>query len=395
MTASHADAFRASSATVAKNLHVRIAEASTALLCLSHLRWDFVYQRPQHLMSRFAREQPVLYFEEPVDSPRQEDFLDVRLDRSGVRILVPHLVPGRDAAARDAAQRRLLDEYLAKSDFEELTLWYYTPMALPFTRHLERALTVYDCMDELSAFRFAPPELLERESALLQQADVVFTGGRSLYEAKRDRHPSVHAFPSSVDIAHFATARGVREEPGDQRAIPRPRLGFFGVIDERFDAPLIEALASEHPDWQIVLIGPVVKIDPATLPRRSNVHHLGPKRYDELPRYLGGWDVAIMPFALNESTRYISPTKTPEFLAGGIPVVSTPIRDVALTYGDSGVVHMGGDPASFAAGVERALEQARDRHVLLTLADQAIGRMSWDDTWSRMNEEMRRARWVE
>ena len=393
MTVSHADAFRVSRAQ--ENLHVRIAESPTALLCLSHLRWDFVYQRPQHLMSRFAREQPVLYFEEPVDSPRHEDFLEVRQDRSGVRILVPHLVPGRDASARDAVQRELLDSYIAESEIEQLTLWYYTPMALPFTRHLERTLTVYDCMDELSAFRFAPPELLERESMLLQQADVVFTGGRTLYEAKRDRHPSVHAFPSSVDIAHFAQARGVRDEPEDQRAIPGPRLGFFGVIDERFDAPLIEALADAHPGWQIVLVGPVVKIDPATLPRRPNLHYLGPKRYDDLPRYLGGWDVAIMPFALNESTRYISPTKTPEFLAGGIPVVSTPIRDVVLTYGDSGVVHIGGDPASFAAGVERALEQQRDRHLLLTLADQAIGRMSWDDTWTRMNEEMRRARWVE
>jgi glycosyltransferase involved in cell wall biosynthesis len=390
-----AAARRPSAATTANALHAYESTSPPTLLCLSHLRWDFVYQRPQHLMSRFARTQPVVFFEEPVDSPNEEDFLHVRGDRSGVRILVPHLAGGRDMAAREQAQRKLLDDYLAECGTGRLMLWYYTPMSLPFTRHLDRELTVYDCMDELSAFRFAPPELLERESALLSKADVVFTGGRSLYEAKRDRHPRVHAFPSSVDVAHFGAARGVRDEPEDQRGIARPRLGFFGVIDERFDVPLIEALATGYPEWQIVLIGPVVKIDPATLPQRPNLHYLGPKRYDELPDYLGGWDVAIMPFALNESTRFISPTKTPEFLAGGIPVVSTPIRDVVLTYGDSGVVHIGGDPKSFSAGVEKALAQRRDRLALLELADRAVGQMSWDDTWNRMNEEMRRGLWTE
>lgn len=383
------------SAAVSKAVYPGPAAPPATLVCLSHLRWDFVYQRPQHLMSRFARERPVLYVEEPIDSRRDEDFLQIREDRSGVRVAVPNLARGRDFAAREAAQRRLLDAHLAEAGADELMLWYYTPMALSFTRHLERTLTVYDCMDELSAFRFAPPELLERESALLGQADVVFTGGRSLYEAKRKRHPRVRAFPSSVDVAHFAAARGVRAEPDDQRGIPRPRLGFFGVIDERFDVPLVEALADAHPEWHIVLVGPVVKIDPATLPRRPNLHYLGPKRYEELPSYLGGWDVAIMPFALNESTRFISPTKTPEYLAGGIPVVSTPIRDVVLGYGDSGVVHIGGDVASFAAGVEKALEQRRDRHTLLQLASLAVGRMSWDDTWMRMNQEMRSARPIE
>ena len=392
MPASVAAAAVRPSVAAAHPLHAasRAEITPPTLLCLSHLRWDFVYQRPQHLMSRFAREQPVVYFEEPVDSPNDDDFLHVREDRSGVRILVPHLAAGRHMAAREDAQRKLLDRYLADEGVERLMLWYYTPMALAFTRHLDRELTVYDCMDELSAFRFAPPELLDRESALLDEADLVFTGGRSLYEAKRDRHPRVHAFPSSVDVPHFGTARGVQEEPEDQRGIPHPRLGFFGVIDERFDVPLIEALATAHPEWQIVLIGPVVKIDPATLPQRPNLHYLGPKRYEELPKYLGGWDVAIMPFALNESTRFISPTKTPEFLAGGIPVVSTAVRDVVLTYGDSGVVHIGKDAASFAAGVEKALQQRRDRLTLLELADRAVGQMSWDDTWNRMNEEMRR-----
>ena len=209
-------------------------------------------------------------------------------------------------------------------------------MSLAFSDHLAPGLIVYDCMDELSAFRGAPPELVEREVELMCRANLVFTGGYSLYEAKRQRHDNAHPFPSSVDVEHFAAARRPQHDPDDQAEIPHPRLGFYGVIDERLDIALIEQVARMRPDWQIVLVGPVVKIDPAELPQRDNIHYLGGKTYDELPQYLSGWDVAIMPFALNESTRFISPTKTPEYLAGGCPVVSTPITDVVRTYGDTG-----------------------------------------------------------
>jgi UDP-galactopyranose mutase len=259
-------------------------------------------------------------------------------------------------------------------------------MSLPFSDHLDAAAVVYDCMDELSAFSGAPPVLLERERALLARADVVFTGGHSLYEAKRGRHPNVHAFPSSVDVAHFRRARARLPEPPDQASIPHPRIGHYAVLDERLDIDLVAAIADARPDWQIVLVGPVVKIDPASLPRRPNIHYLGGKRYEELPAYLSGWDAAFMPFALNESTRFISPTKTPEYLAAGKPVVSTPVTDVVRTYGERGLVQIADTPAGFVAALERILTTGDERRPWLDDVDRTLGEMSWDQTWARMRE---------
>jgi UDP-galactopyranose mutase len=369
----------------------RTNQSSPVLLCFSHLRWNFVYQRPQHLMSRFARTHHVLFIEEPIRNDTPEPWLEIREDE-GVRVLVPRLPLHLSGADAEAAQRHLLDEHLAAERIENPILWYYTPMSLGFSDHLRGSLTVYDCMDELSAFHGAPPELIERERRLLDRADLVFTGGVSLYEAKRTLHANAHPFPSSVDVAHFAAARAIVAEPEDQAAIPHPRLGFYGVIDERLDVALLDAAARARPDWQFVLVGPVVKIDPALLPRRPNIHYLGPKVYDELPSYLAGWDVALMPFARNESTRFISPTKTPEYLAAGRPVVSTSITDVVRTYGDSGLVRIADQPEDFVAAVEAALIDARDPERLRAAADRLLCDMSWDKTWGRMKELMDKAR---
>ncbi len=351
------------------------------LVCFSHLRWNFVFQRPQHLLSRFARERRVFFFEEPIYD-RKQPRLHVTRSPEGVWVAVPHLPEGLDEQQSMAMQRALLDEMLTRHDVKRFVSWYYTPMALPFTRHLEPLAEVYDCMDELSAFRGAPPALLHREAELLKLADVVFTGGQSLYEAKRDRHPNVYAFPSSVDVAHFATARGSMEEPADQASIPHPRLGFFGVVDERMDLELLAAVADARPDWQLIIIGPVVKIDPASLPRRPNLHFLGGKKYQELPTYLASWDVALMPFARNESTRFISPTKTPEYLAAGKPVVSTSIRDVVRPYGEQDLVRIADAPADFVRACEEAL--AENRAMWLPRVDAHLATMSWDSTWSQM-----------
>ena len=359
------------------------------LVCLSHLRWDFVYQRPQHLMSRCARDRRVFFVEEPLreDGPAR---LEVSERPGGVRVVVPRLPHGLSPAEAEAAQRELLHDLLDEQGIADFVLWLYTPMALPLADGLEPAAIVYDCMDELSLFRGAPPELLEREARLLETADLVFTGGQSLYEAKRERHPSVHAFPSSIEVSHFGRARAPLPEPADQAALPRPRLGFFGVIDERMDLDLLAGVAEARPDWQIVLLGPVVKIDPAVLPRRPNLHYLGMKPYDDLPVYLAGWDVALMPFARNESTRFISPTKTPEYLAGGRPVVSTPIRDVVLPYGEMGLIEIAEDVESFVAAVERALELAGDgtsgRDAWLRRVDEHLGQGSWSRTWRQMSD---------
>jgi glycosyltransferase involved in cell wall biosynthesis len=358
------------------------------LLCLSHLRWNFVYQRPQHLMSRFARTYQVLFFEEPVATEAITPWLDVSMPEPGVRVLVPR-IPASHIGTREgeADQRRLLNRYLTISGAEPV-LWYYTPMNLAFTDHLDAPLIVYDCMDELSAFRGAPPELIEREQRLMKRADLVFTGGVSLYEAKKRHHSNAHPFPSSVDLDHFRAARSIAQEPEDQAHIPHPRLGFYGVIDERLDIELVDAIAAARPDWHIVLVGPVVKIDPATLPRRPNIHYLGPKVYDELPQYLGGWDVALMPFAINESTRFISPTKTPEYMAGGRPVVSTPIRDVVRTYATSAIVRIARDAHGFIAAIEDSLDDMQTPAAVAAVADHELRDMSWDNTWENMNALM-------
>ncbi|HYC53972.1 MAG TPA: UDP-galactopyranose mutase [Candidatus Binatia bacterium] len=280
--------------------------------------------------------------------------------------------------------RLLLREMLAEHDIRSYIAWYYTPHAVTFTDELRPLASVYDCMDELANFHGAAADLKKWERELCLRADLVFTGGRSLYEAKKDMHPSVHAFPSAVDVAHFAQARTQGPDPEPQAAIPHPRLGFFGVIDERMDLELIDGLAARRPDWHIVLVGPVVKIDPASVPQRDNVHALGGKTYDELPAYLRGWDVAILPFARNEATRFISPTKTPEYMAGAKPVVSTSIRDVVRPYGEMGLARIADDAESFEKAVEAALAEdagERTRHADAFLAD-----ISWDRTWQAMRD---------
>ena len=355
------------------------------LVCLSHLRWDLVFQRPQHLLTRAARDRRVFFVEEPLfdDGPLR---CEVQTRQGGVNRVLFHLPRGLDEAAAIDAQRQLLDLLLAEHAVARYVLWYYTPMALPFTRHLRAEAIVYDCMDELSAFAGAPPALCRREEELLSRADLVLTGGQSLYEAKRHRHPRVYPFPSSVDVAHFSRARHAQADPPDQRTIPHPRLGFFGVIDERCDVELLGGVAAARPDWHFVLLGPVVKIDPAILPQGANLHYLGAKSYEDLPRYLSGWDVALLPFARNDATRFISPTKTPEYLAAGCPVVSTSIRDVVRPYGQQGLVRIADSVADFTAAVDDALRGDRTAHQ--RMADAFLQRMSWDDTWERMRELM-------
>jgi len=348
------------------------------LICFSHLRWDFVFQRPQHLMTRFARDHRVFFIEEPVfgdDGPRFE----ISKRDNGLHVVTPHLPHGSDI---DRVMNDLVSGLTKEQNIGEHIIWFYTPMMLPFMDTLQPSAIVYDCMDELSMFKGAPPELLPRESRLREMGDLVFTGGQSLYEAKRDRHPSVHAFPSSIDVKHFEKALDIKNEPADQRSIAHPRIGFCGVIDERTDIALLAKIAELPPDWQFVMLGPVVKIDEADLPRRENIHYLGGKKYDQLPAYIGGWEVAMMPFAMNDSTRFISPTKTPEYLAAGRPVVSTPIRDVVRPYGDLGLVHIASTPEEFVNAIETAM--AEDSEERRTKAAEFLSTISWDKTQSEM-----------
>jgi glycosyltransferase involved in cell wall biosynthesis len=357
-----------------------LATGSVDLICLSHLRWNFVFQRPQHLMTRYAAARRVYFVEEPVHDDSTEP--RVTMERHGrVWVIVPRLPKHYTANQSVRAQRAILDQLIENQGIKRFVLWFYTPLALKFAAHLTPDAIVYDCMDELSAFKNASPDLAALEHSLMQRADVVFTGGQSLYEAKKSQHGNIHAMPSSVDTAHFAAARHISDDPDDQRHVPRPRLGFFGVLDERLDIPLLTGVADARPDWQLVMIGPVVKIDAADLPRRSNIHYLGPKRYEELPHYIAGWDVALLLFARNEATRFISPTKTPEYLAAGKPVVSTSIRDVVKPYGERDLVRIADTVPDFVQACQNALtEPPEPRRVR---ADVFLRGTSWNRTWAK------------
>jgi UDP-galactopyranose mutase len=352
-------------------------------IVLSHLRWDFVFQRPQHLMTRCAERNRVFFWEEPIFDATGTAYVDVLPKSKQLLVATPHLPSGLNNNQVWKVQESLLNQFVEQELIRDYVLWYYTPMARHFSRNLQAKAVVYDCMDELSGFRGAPPGLRSAEAELFNHADLVFTGGKSLYESKKLQHHSVHCFPSSIDREFFQTARHIAVDPADQAQIPHPRLGYSGVIDERMDTDLIAQIADRRPDWQIVMLGPVVKISESDLPRTANIHYLGGKDYHLLPSYLAGWDLGLLPFALNESTRFVSPTKTPEYLAAGLPVVTTPIKDVLEPYGTFKLVEVAANIDQFIEGAQRALA-CRDSQERIERVDRFLSRTSWDLTWSEM-----------
>jgi glycosyltransferase involved in cell wall biosynthesis len=359
---------------------------TTPLIVFSHLRWDFVFQRPQHLLSRIAHQHRVIFVEEPVFEPGSEPKFEFRNPCDNVLVARP--ITNLEAPGFDDAQmpllRALLLQLLRDEALDEVLAWFYTPMALPLLDAIDPVAVIYDCMDELSAFKHAPRQMRQREAALLQCADLVLTGGPSIYEAKRSQHPNVHCLPSSVDASHYAPSRVTAQcdeylaAEQLQGHILAPRIGFFGVIDERLDLALLDAVAAARPDWHLVMVGPVAKIDPEALPRRDNVHWLGQQPYTRLPALVAGWDVCMLPFALNEHTRYISPTKTLEYLAAEKPVVSTPVHDVVGLYGE--VVTLADGAQAFIAACERALHETPERRAeRLARSATMVARHSWDE----------------
>ena len=392
------------------------------LIVFSHLRWDFVFQRPQHLLSRLAKDYRVLFFEEPVRG-KQTPFLKRLMPCPNVEVLRPHTT--NDAVGFHDDQlpelKPLLAEYLNDFSIDDYLVWFYTPMALPLLADLKPRAVIYDCMDQLSAFKGAPRQMAQRESALLKRAQLVLTGGPSLYEAKRALHDNVHCFPSAVDADHFSPStvscnrtstsgsvssphvsmaftssmQSTERKPSRfeemaahlHRDIAHPRLGFFGVIDERFDVELLTTIADAAPNWQLVMVGPVVKIDQATLPRRPNVHWLGQQPYEVLPHLVAQWDVCLLPFARNESTRFISPTKTLEYMAAQKPIVGTPIHDVISLYGDC--VSIASSAGEFIAACARALsEDDHDRQRRIERMRNHISQCTWDDTARKIRSEI-------
>ncbi|MBY5586831.1 UDP-galactopyranose mutase [Rhizobium leguminosarum] len=362
------------------------------LICFSHLRWDFVLQRPQHLMERFSRERPVFYFEEFIPTDHHLAYLEIHpFEGTSVKAVRPRIPHWWNAAEQEAALRRLLDDLILLHGGKRPILWFYTPLMFGFARHVDAVAIVYDCMDELANFKFAPPNLKACEQALMASADVVFTGGLSLYEARRDQHDNIHPFPSGVDTHHFHAARCSLPVPADQADIPQPRLGYYGVIDERLDLDLVSSVASARPDLSFVFLGPIVKISPDNLPRGANIHYLGQKAYADLPAYLSSWRAALMPFALNEATRFISPTKTPEYLAAGRPVVGTQIVDVVRGYSDVPGVFLANGTEAFAEACDAALLLSCSDPAWLEAVDGVLAQSSWDSTFCRMSALLERA----
>lgn len=361
-----------------------------SLIVFSHLRWNFVYQRPQHLLSRLAKHYKIYFFEEPI-AGQPAEFLEIAEPAPNIRVLTPHSQvpnPGFHDEQIPTLQRLLLEE-VRNEGIEDYALWFYSPMALPLMQSLTPEVVIYDCMDELSAFRNAPRQLLQRESALLKCADIVFTGGPSLYRSKSHRHANVHCFPSSVDAAHFRSARDGAHDHPLQVPLTKPRLGYYGVIDERLDLGLLQRLADATPHWQICMVGPVAKIDPADLPKGRNLHYFGQQPYEALPNFVAGWDVCLQPFAINEATRFISPTKTLEYMAAERPIVSTPITDVREPYGH--IVQIAHNPAQFIEECERALRRTPQEFApYAELMRETVANTSWDRTADEMAQLIER-----
>jgi glycosyltransferase involved in cell wall biosynthesis len=358
-----------------------------SILVFSHLRWDFVYQRPQHLLSRLAKHYHIIFFEEPVFQQGDPQLIvsSPLTNLTVCRPATPVNKPGYDDEQIPYLRNMVKD---IVEEHDPSIVWFYTPMALPLMDGVDTGCIVYDCMDELSLFKNPPPSLLEREQALLDKADIVFTGGPSLYKAKKDRHPNVHCFSSSVDASHFRQALNRNIAHAQQSTLPHPRLGFYGVIDERFDTQLVSDIADAHPDWQIVLVGPVSgKIEPESLPRQPNIHYMGQQSYNDLPKFLAAWDVCIMPFAINDSTRFISPTKSLEYMAAELPIVSTPVTDVVDAHSD--VVEIGATSAEFISACEKVLNMS-DTAMLARIRAmrEKLSRTSWDATAESMRSLM-------
>ncbi len=367
------------------------------LICISHLRWDFVWQRPQQLLSRLAQQYRILFVEEPVtDTEISAPYLETYPGRTPgaepitvARLHYPsddHYWIGHTDERTQQSYEQLLLDYLASDEIHDPILWLYTPMAAPFVEVIQPQLLIYDVMDELSAFKGASEALKSADRQLLAQADLVFTGGVSLYRARQAYHDNIHLFPSGVDIDHFARAdREKFARPADIAQLSSPVLGYFGVIDERMDLELLAHLAAAHPEWQVLMVGPVIKIDPQALPQAPNLYYPGMKDYNDLPLYLAHFDVALVPFAMNETTRHLSPTKTLEYLAAHKPVVSVPLPDIIELYGD--YVRIGSTPAEFTAQVEKALAAtAAERYADRLREQQLLARYMWDSIAQQMGE---------
>ncbi len=359
------------------------------LLYLAHLNWDHVWQRPQQLMTRFATRCRVIYCD-PAEITR--DAAAVHLaERPGadgicvVRPIFPDSILDSPGHSFRELWVQLLPRLLTMAG-PNIVLWVSSPRSdyLVAAARPHVRLAVYDCMDDLASFRDGGAELRQREAHLLDLVDLLFTGGHAMYEARKDRHAHAHCFPSGVDAAHYRQVEAPAFPfPAPVAWVPQPRLGYIGVLDERIDWPLIAAIAHERPGWHWVLVGPTAKVHPRELPGGPNIHYVGQRPYAELPAYLRSFDIATMPFALNEATRSISPTKTLEYLAGGMSIMSSSVPDVVAGY--RGIVEIADGAAAWLRAIEDMLgESPAQKQLRRDLARPLLAQASWDNIAARM-----------
>lgn len=342
------------------------------MIVFCHLRWQFVYQRPQHIISRMAETMKILYVEEPLHYNENETSGNLIVINEMLHVLQPN-VPAIEAIAA------ILPEFVKNKNIG--VGWFYSASFCPLLETLHFDTLVYDCMDELSLFKGAPEHLINQEKYLMAHADIIFTGGKSLYESKKQFHNNVHCFPSSVDESHFAQALNGISIPSDIGDIKMPIVGYYGVIDERIDLEMLQESARKMPEVSFVMIGPVAKIDESDLPKEENIHYLGMKSYNELPHYLKAFDIAMMPFALNDATKFISPTKTLEYMAAGKPIISTKIMDVVRDYSDC--VSLVETDTDFCEAVQ-SINDKTDHTAMKTNYETILKNTSWDNTTAQM-----------
>jgi len=339
------------------------------IIVFCHLRWDFVYQRPQHIISRLAETFKILVVEEPVEVySKDKSYITIFKIHENIHICKPLVKDLGDLGSYLKKHLRTTNHPVG---------WFYSPAFVSVLESVDFDIVVYDCMDELSLFKGASPHLINQEKTLLAAADIVYAGGKSLYDAKATNHHNVFCFPSSVDVGHFSNATAEKFKPFDLQRIGEPIIGYYGVIDERIDLDLIRKTAARKPEFAFVMIGPLCKIETSDLPQADNIYYLGMKTYDELPRYLHFFDFAMMPFALNEATRYISPTKTLEYMAANKPIISTKIKDVVRDF--SSCINLVSDEADFCNAIDNPVSGFENAY------REILEKTSWDNTVEKMS----------
>lgn len=340
------------------------------LLVFSHLRWDFIFERPHHVLSRHASHRRVFYFEEPIFGMSDFPRLHLKLSQENVHVVIPYLPTGMEPADMNIVLAELLNELIYEEDLRDYTAMYYSPAALSFSRDLSPSVIIFDCMDH--AYENGKDSELE----LMKKSDVIFTSNQSLYESKKSHHHNIHPFPNSIDLNHFSHARMTVSEPLDQARIPHPRIGFYGGIEKNFNFELLATMADLRPEFQFVMLGPI-DCDPSRLPHKANIYYLGRKSYEEIPLYMSGWDSAMIPFPVKNP-------KTAEYLAAGKPVVSISLDEVIQPYGNAKLVYIASNANQFVESLEKAINESSYDPEWIERVDNFLDGNSWDVTFLEM-----------